>query len=1259
MIFILNRQEKIVRTLNNKGGVNSTPPFFDDVLTEDLVTGAETFQFSTLFSSEIASELVIGNYVAFLKEGKYKLFQIMQTEEIHEETMYLNVYCECAGLELINKVFRARNIPSADLRKFLTTVLDETGWNVGKVEGTSVEAYDFELEDNSVYATLQNNLSKFDVELEFRVELNNGTISNKFVDTYFRRGRVTGKRFQFGKDIEQITRNIDSTELYTALIGRGTDNINFRDVTVSGIDKPVGQDFVFDQDSYDRYNNNGYHIIGIYEYETSSPQELLLQTYKRLKEVCVPKIEYEVKVAFLGELLGEDWNKISIGDTVYVIDNAFNPPIQLAARVVKLETSMSDPESNTCTLSNFIPVQSNITDEMRKLASKLEGYVDNSIGNKFPIGGEDIQSGAIDSSHINQSTITTDHLIAGAVTAEKISADYIEAIEGQFQELKIGKAEVIELEALSGSFGILNSEFADIKTLVNGNLSSENIQAGAITGDRLNMDSIFVKDGNILDLNASKINAGEINLNKVKIKSEDGGIEIVGATQQFKDKNNKVRIQMGQDAQGEFNFILRGEDGTTTLIDHTGIKEKAIADNLIKENMIGEGEVGEKAIDYNSFVTGFNKDTNTTTLKGTKIRLDDQGQTLDVAFTSLKSQADDTKTTTESNTTEIKVQQGQIDTLITDTTIIKDGQTLKLKDDYNKTVQTVDGMKNTIGSQQTIIDQNTGKITDVEIKTNELERNVNSFSSRLSSTENTVSNHATQISQVQGAIEQAQSQIDENKNNIITVNTEISKTNSKVSNIEQNVGNINLKVSEVEQTTITQTQTLNNHTNSLNAVDEKINTAKQEAIDSSNDTTETKLQVVRENIKTNTSSINTLKDQISLKVTQTELDNLSNNLQNFTTTKITEAKSEIKLTTDGISQEVSKKVNSNEVISSINQTAESVKIKADKIQLNGATTIGDEEEKHIKIENANYSVLKGDKKIGYLGFQSDEKGGHPKLVLGWNGIVAGVNDYFTLHAYPTNTNPQSTSCAYVDMAYACVKFNDWSNVKMYGDGDIRIAPIKDLVITSNYYGGSYGGGSERTVAEFTGTTSDYYYGSLKIQAVRNTSNGYGLVLTDDHATNKCAVRVNVDSSGNRFFRPLTTDGNIDLGSGNYKWKKVYSNDGVAYSVRDSSTEPSLLSRNIDVSIDTVLDELDFNMSLHRSKSNSTSDLQLELDVSTFKNHPLSNIFLDIEEELNEETNSYETVINADMKSLLHLALYELQKCKREIQNLKDQITTTK
>ncbi|MCR1821803.1 carbohydrate binding domain-containing protein [Terrisporobacter muris] len=308
----------------------------------------------------------------------------------------------------------------------------------------------------------------------------------------------------------------------------------------------------------------------------------------------------------------------------------------------------------------------------------------------------------------------------------------------QINELEANKASITQLEAVYAKIGTVEAEVGKIQTLVNGNLSSENIQAGGITSDKLTIANGFITNAMIANLDVSKINAGDISTNKFRIKSDDGGIEIVGATQQFKDKNNKVRVQIGRDKNNNFTFSLFDETGTGVLIDYTGIKEGAIADDLIVSDMIASDAVGEKQINYSSFITGFNKDTNTNTIKSTKIMLNNQNQTLDVAFNQLKTQADDTKSLTESNSTTIGVMQGQITTAINNTQIVRDGQTILLKDDYNRTVQTVNSMNSTIGSHTTKINEHTGKITGVETRVNTVERDLDGITARVSSTEKNV-----------------------------------------------------------------------------------------------------------------------------------------------------------------------------------------------------------------------------------------------------------------------------------------------------------------------------------------------------------------------------------------------------------------------------------------------------------------------------------------------------------------------------------------
>lgn len=71
----------------------------------------------------------------------------------------------------------------------------------------------------------------------------------------------------------------------------------------------------------------------------------------------------------------------------------------------------------------------------------------------------------------------------------------------------------------------------------------------------------------------SDLLAGTISTDKFTIVSDDGGIQIQGATQQWKDANGVVRLQAGKDASGNFTFALFDETGKGILIDAAGVQK--------------------------------------------------------------------------------------------------------------------------------------------------------------------------------------------------------------------------------------------------------------------------------------------------------------------------------------------------------------------------------------------------------------------------------------------------------------------------------------------------------------------------------------------------------------------------------------------------------------------------------------------------------------------------------------------------------------
>lgn len=790
----------------------------------------------------------------------------------------------------------------------INLALAGTGWIVGTCDVTRRRT------------VRKTNSSSWDIIQEarkvYRCELEFDTL-NKKVNIYEKRGIDKGVYFLDSLNLKDLSIQSDSYDFYTRIIAKGKDNLK---VTLENF----------------QYSNKIKTYIWKDERYTNI-ESLTEDAEAKLDELSKPYRAYSATIIDLANISKEDYKDIlsyNLGDVITLVSK--ENEIKEKQRIVKMVEYPDEPDRNTCEIANTIlsfedvqkefqdtsdTVNNITTDNGTVDGSKINGISTEQIYDFEASVGKitdlTIVNARIDELYANKANISELNVVIANVAelnATKANITDLNTINANIQNLiaadatinnaLIGKADITELNAVKGTIISLDSKIANIETLVNGNLSSENIQAGGITSDKLTIANGFITNAMIASLDVAKINAGDISTNKFRIVSDNGGIEIVGATQQFKDKNNKVRIQMGQDATGNFNFILRGEDGTTTLIDHTGIKEKAIADNLIKENMVAADAIGEKQINYSSLITGLNKDTNTQLIKASKVAIDLAGQTLEVAFNSLKTNVDSKETRnlfvekntvdgyyndtgfvnassyrtsdyievnegeiytlckfaadgyhrivvfdkdknrlgarlvetdmvlkytirssvkyirvsienthkykvekgenpnpvwtaapedidssietvkqiTESNSTTINVMQGQIATAINNTQIVKDGQTILLKDDYNRTVATVNSINSTIGTHTTKINELTGSITSVDTKVNSVQRD-------LEGTKSTVSSHTSQINGLNSTVGTQGSSINQLKNEI-SLKVEQTDINNAVTSLKIGGDNI-------------------------------------------------------------------------------------------------------------------------------------------------------------------------------------------------------------------------------------------------------------------------------------------------------------------------------------------------------------------------------------------------------------------------------------------------------------------------------------
>ena len=448
-------------------------------------------------------------------------------------------------------------------------------------------------------------------------------------------------------------------------------------------------------------------------------------------------------------------------------------------------------------------------------SSTVNTVVGNVVGDNFSIINSQIENlvakdSYLENAYVENSTVVNSKIENLEATDSRIENSVVEnfnVVNGVVQDLKATNADI----------EILNADFAEIKTLVNGNLTSDNILAFKITADKVTVEDAFIKDAMIDSITAAKINAGRINTNEVSIGSEDGGMLITGSTQQFTDKNGNVRIQIGKDSTGDFTFILYGEDGQGQIINQNGITATAIGDGLIVNNMINDNAaISGTKLDISSVITQINSN-NSTTINSSKIHLDGQNQSLEVAFNSLKTQVDTIQDVTisgdltavieqvQTNTTKIEANTSSISTLISEDSVIKK----QVTDLENNVIES----NKTLNSKYTSLNQSLEGFKTSVADTYATKSTVNDLSTSLSTNYSTTSTMNSAIEQKANQISASVSSTYATKNEVKTLDDNLKGNYSTTSQMESAISlakeEINLSVSNIYETKTTTANKIN------------------------------------------------------------------------------------------------------------------------------------------------------------------------------------------------------------------------------------------------------------------------------------------------------------------------------------------------------------------------------------------------------------------------------------------------------------------
>ena len=177
-IFVLDRTLNTSHILSaNK---NSQSAFWEDTYTQEFDTGAESFEFSC-YTHESIKE---GNYVAFFYNNQYKMFQIIEVQEVHKKGRLVSeCYCEIASLQLLNNYVKPF---SGDMNciQFFQHILYGTEWHIGKYS-TSLENVVYTVNEKnieSVWSLIEDYKDIYGCEINVRVTYDNGHVTGQYID---------------------------------------------------------------------------------------------------------------------------------------------------------------------------------------------------------------------------------------------------------------------------------------------------------------------------------------------------------------------------------------------------------------------------------------------------------------------------------------------------------------------------------------------------------------------------------------------------------------------------------------------------------------------------------------------------------------------------------------------------------------------------------------------------------------------------------------------------------------------------------------------------------------------------------------------------------------------------------------------------------------------------------------------------------------------------------------------------------------------
>ncbi|MGV3060624.1 phage tail spike protein [Streptococcus hyovaginalis] len=294
-----------------------------------------------------------------------------------------------SGIEELQKTVVYDQRPKDQLAKpVIDRLLEGTNWRARFIGGNQTRSTNFYY--ISTFEALKKVCSVWGLEMQFFVEMNGNKVGARYIDFKERIGKAVGSRVVYGHNALQILQEVERTNIYTALIGRGkgeeTENggfgrkLTFEDVEwTTPVAKPKGQRYVEIPSMTALYgikNADGTMRpkIGTVDFQDETDANNLLKlTYEQLVNVSRPQVTFKTSTAYI--------SNAEIGDTIRVVRH--DKHIDYETRIFEITFNRLNDQSADIKLGDNIKGEAEKRRIQSAINESLDGFVENELKPAF------------------------------------------------------------------------------------------------------------------------------------------------------------------------------------------------------------------------------------------------------------------------------------------------------------------------------------------------------------------------------------------------------------------------------------------------------------------------------------------------------------------------------------------------------------------------------------------------------------------------------------------------------------------------------------------------------------------------------------------------------------------------------------------------------------------------------------------------------------------------------------------------------------